>query len=421
MKRIIVLFALLLTLTIAAAAAETLVLPEDTKVIETEAFFNTGAETIILPAGVTSIGDRAFGGSGTLRKVYVPDSLLSRAGAALEGSENAEFVPLSSLWSDLFTWQAVNNASVTIQKYIGTLTELTIPAEIDGLPVTEIGYQAFKGNTSLTKVVIPEGVETLQNEAFHSCASLTDVTFPSTLTKIGNNAFSGCGSDAQEPFYFRLPDGLTEVGRLISDNQMAFYNCNAVKIVTPDSATARLLSQKNAEMCWFTFPGEEDFRYLYSQSQSGGEYDTLYLKKYAGTNPEVNIPDHGTAYTRISVIDSGSFTTRGSDKGRDPGGGCNHPGVRVPGLPPPDGHYFPLHPHMAWIQRVHPVRTGRGGTLLLLSSRSPDRDGQNGLQHGICLRDMQCHQGCKSRQRNGVRAVLAGPHRMVFPPREAGL
>ena len=310
MKRIIVLFALLLTLTIAAAAAETLVLPEDTKVIETEAFFNTGAETIILPAGVTSIGDRAFGGSGTLRKVYVPDSLLSRAGAALEGSENAEFIPLSSLWSDLFTWQAVNNASVTIQKYIGTLTELTIPAEIDGLPVTEIGYQAFKGNTSLTKVVIPEGVEALQNEAFHSCASLTDVTFPSTLKKIGNNAFSGCGSDAQEPFYFRLPDGLTEVGRLISDNQMAFYNCNAVKIVTPDSATARLLSQKNAEMCWFTFPGEEDFRYLYSQSQSGGEYDTLYLKKYAGTNPEVNIPDHGTAYTRISVIDSGSFTNR---------------------------------------------------------------------------------------------------------------
>ena len=314
MKRIIVLFALLLTLTIAGAAgtaaAETLVLPEDTTVIETEAFFNTGAETIVLPEGVTAIGDRAFGGSETLRKVYVPDSLMNREEAALEGSQDAVFVPLSSLWNDLFTWQAVNNTSVTIQKYNGTLTELAIPAEIGGLPVTVIGYQAFKGNTSLTKVVIPEGVETVQNEAFHSCASLTDVSFPSTLTKIGNNAFSGCGSDTQEPFYFRLPDGLTEVGRLISDNQMAFYNCGAVKIVTPDSATARLLSQKNAEMCWFTFPGEEDFRYLYQQSQSGGEYDTLYLKKYTGTNPEVNIPDHGTAYTRLSVIDTGSFTNR---------------------------------------------------------------------------------------------------------------
>ncbi|MBR7084213.1 MAG: fibronectin type III domain-containing protein, partial [Oscillospiraceae bacterium] len=38
------------------------------------------------------------------------------------------------------------------------LTEAVIPAEIDGLPVTSIGWWAFSNCTSLTSVTIPDSV-----------------------------------------------------------------------------------------------------------------------------------------------------------------------------------------------------------------------------------------------------------------------
>ena len=73
MKKAAVVFILMTVLMLGAAMADTLVLPEDTTVIETEAFYGVDAETIILPEGVTEIGDEAFGGSDKLRMVIVPD------------------------------------------------------------------------------------------------------------------------------------------------------------------------------------------------------------------------------------------------------------------------------------------------------------------------------------------------------------
>ncbi len=84
MRRIAVLFILILTLAITlilgAASADdgVLTLPADTVIIGEQAFYGTDAEIIILPEGVTSIGNGAFGGSQSLRKVYVPYSLMDR-------------------------------------------------------------------------------------------------------------------------------------------------------------------------------------------------------------------------------------------------------------------------------------------------------------------------------------------------------
>ncbi len=45
---------------------------------------------------------------------------------------------------------------VEITNYTGNATELAIPAEIEGLPVTSIGYMAFYGCRSLVSVTIPD-------------------------------------------------------------------------------------------------------------------------------------------------------------------------------------------------------------------------------------------------------------------------
>ena len=46
------------------------------------------------------------------------------------------------------------------------------------------------GNNTVTSVVIPEGVETINKYAFYNCTKLTDVTLPSTCKNIGAYAFA---------------------------------------------------------------------------------------------------------------------------------------------------------------------------------------------------------------------------------------
>ena len=71
-----------------------------------------------------------------------------------------------------------------------------IPATINynnkDVPVTGVGYQAFKNCTGLTGISIPEGATMLLNEAFAGCTGLTSITLPSTMCSIYNNAFKGC-------------------------------------------------------------------------------------------------------------------------------------------------------------------------------------------------------------------------------------
>ena len=49
---------------------------------------------------------------------------------------------------------------------------MVIPGEINGYPVTAIGRSAFSENTSITSVVIGEGVTSIEYSAFSYCSSL---------------------------------------------------------------------------------------------------------------------------------------------------------------------------------------------------------------------------------------------------------
>lgn len=55
--------------------------------------------------------------------------------------------------------------------------ELTIPSEVDGQPVTELGGGCFMGFASLKSVTIPESVVHLWPNVFKDCTALTDVQF----------------------------------------------------------------------------------------------------------------------------------------------------------------------------------------------------------------------------------------------------
>ena len=89
------------------------------------------------------------------------------------------------------------------------ILSVTIPAEIDGTPVTSIGSQAFLYNTQLIFVDLSQAAITeIGNSAFNGCRLLEEVTFPDTLTKIGDLAFNGCKSLKEVTF----PDTLQTIG-----------------------------------------------------------------------------------------------------------------------------------------------------------------------------------------------------------------
>ena len=71
-----------------------------------------------------------------------------------------------------------------------TDTELVIPSEYNGLPVTGIGGFAFSGCSGLTSVAISDSVTSIGNYAFRYCSDLTSVTIGNGVTSIGSDAFA---------------------------------------------------------------------------------------------------------------------------------------------------------------------------------------------------------------------------------------
>lgn len=68
-----------------------------------------------------------------------------------------------------------------------SLKKITVPDT-----VTSIGNSAFMSCTSLTEVTIGNGVTALPDDCFFSCTALETVNLPETLRTIGDDVFFGC-------------------------------------------------------------------------------------------------------------------------------------------------------------------------------------------------------------------------------------
>ncbi len=89
---------------------------------------------------------------------------------------------------------SVSNNSVSITKYTGSDSHVEIPSEIDGYKVETIAKNAFKGNTSLVSVSIPDTVKTIERFVFTHCTSLTSIIIPDSVTYLAPSVFSGCSA-----------------------------------------------------------------------------------------------------------------------------------------------------------------------------------------------------------------------------------
>ena len=100
---------------------------------------------------------------------------------------------IPGLWISVDDTGLRRNADGVITGYDGTDAEIVIPEVISGVEIKGIGYGAFGGNTTITKVTLPETLEYIDEYAFHNCSNLETVEFASTRT-IEEQAFEGCTS-----------------------------------------------------------------------------------------------------------------------------------------------------------------------------------------------------------------------------------
>jgi len=148
----------------------------------------------------------------------------------------------------------VENGEVTLCNWPGDVADgtLTLPAEVDGLPVTAIGKLAFADRDDFTRVVIPEGVRLVDSGAFRSCSNLQEVVLPDSLTELGAEAFKFCmrlpsctipaGVRELRAETFAFCAALKEVSLsegLVKINANAFDNCYALSsIALPETLNA---------------------------------------------------------------------------------------------------------------------------------------------------------------------------------------
>lgn len=115
----------------------------------------------------------------------------SNSNTASPPAKGEEQVLPDSLTSKLTFKYSVTDGEITIIKYTGSDTSITVPSSIDDMPVTAIGEEAFKGS-AVTCVVLPSSVKTIDWFAFADCTSLVRITIPSSVSSISYGAFEHC-------------------------------------------------------------------------------------------------------------------------------------------------------------------------------------------------------------------------------------
>ena len=193
---------------------EEFVIPENVTEIDTEAFENCEFSSIELPQGLKKIGIWSFGKCLNITNIVIPDSVESISAFAFGGCSNLSDVALPETKPQIneYAFRGTKyektieypeeeypegeypeeentdfgiEADGTLVAYFGTDTNIVVP---EG--VKKIG-RVFAGNTRVTRIVLPDGLEKIDNKAFDGCLVLQEIVVPDSVTTISEGAFAG--------------------------------------------------------------------------------------------------------------------------------------------------------------------------------------------------------------------------------------
>lgn len=218
-------------------------LPGRTRKLGNRAFYQCYyVNEIVIPEGVEEIGDEAFAycySTGGLEKVTLPSTLKKfgkyetdkDTGAEklasfnpFEGSKLLKYVTITDgehfasrdgaiymktegVVTDLLFSAKLNTGNNGVVTIPNTVIKLWDGVFKDNAGITEIvfeksdtarkievGKEVFINCTSLKKIELPDGLDTIGAGMFSGCSALTYIYVPNTVTTVGSNAFGGCSS-----------------------------------------------------------------------------------------------------------------------------------------------------------------------------------------------------------------------------------
>ena len=209
----------------------------DVTTIGNYAFHNCSAlSSLTIPESVTSIGGYAFAYCTSLYEIYnlnnSPQTITANVFEGLTLSNINLYVPptrksayeAKDVWKNFNVKEskavvgglcymvkpATRTAQLTFDElipmpYAGLSGKVTVPASIIynnvSYDVTEIGNYAFQGNTTITEIVLPEGIKTIGADCFERMTKLTKVNIPQTVESIFRFESSGNGITQNESNY----------------------------------------------------------------------------------------------------------------------------------------------------------------------------------------------------------------------------
>ena len=268
-----------------------------------------------------------------------------RTGYIFEGWKNASGdyiskLPTSSYLDDLsltaswvegteglmFSTYNANYASVT--GYNGNADNVVIPKTYRGIPVKEIKDYAFRYQTRLTSITLPDCVTSIGGSAFSGCTGLTSIKIPDSVTSIGGDAFSSCtgltsvtiGNSVTSIGYaaFRGCTGLTSMtipNSVTSIGEYAFDGCyRLVEVYNKSTLSITVGSSSNGYVAYYaknvyTNEGEsklttdENGYVIYTDG-----YEKI-LVAYHGTNTELALPSYITKINQYAFYNCTGLTS----------------------------------------------------------------------------------------------------------------
>lgn len=200
------------------------ILPANLTSIGNYAIFNKAYKNVVVPATVTSIGKCGLG-------YYYDDEIgkdVKVEGYTIhcyKGSAAEQYAIDNGLFYVLIDDSGLEyvineDRTVTVTGRVSGGETLNIPEKIEGLPVTEIGDNAFDlyNARDVKTVILPSTIKVIGNNAFWGIDSLRSINFPEGLERIGDNAL--CWSYIYLEDAPALPESLKYLG------EWAFFPMN---------------------------------------------------------------------------------------------------------------------------------------------------------------------------------------------------
>ena len=200
-----------------------LILPNSVETISDYAFTNNvGMKSANIGTAVKIIGNNAFSGCTVLADITL--------GTSLQSIGNEAFMSVGSLatsWKSLIFPESLT--SIGNKAFYGSgLTDITIPNKVSSL-----GESCFAENKNLQTVFVGRGCQILPKNIFSGCSSLKQVQLSAGLLTIDDAVFANCTAieSISIPGTVAQVGNLQWWKYKMDSSELPFYNCTSLKRV----------------------------------------------------------------------------------------------------------------------------------------------------------------------------------------------